>query len=79
MPTITINSGGFYFSGSVNGTPVQDIPRAGFNGLTFGQMQAAVILHEILHAAGVFGPDSGPGTRRGASMANSRTVRSNCF
>jgi RHS repeat-associated protein len=76
---IVVNSGGFYFTGLVDGKRVQDIPGSGFAGLNHSQMQAAVLLHELGHASGIFGADKGPGIPSGASQTNSQTIRRNCF
>jgi hypothetical protein len=80
VPQIVINAGGFFFNGgALNGTPVQQIPGSGFQGLTtVSQVQETVVLHELLHAAGVFGADSGPGVPAGASAANTAIVVRNC-
>jgi hypothetical protein len=81
VPEITINAGGFFFNGgTLNGKPVWQISGSGFKGVSsVSQMQDVVIIHELLHAAGVFGADAGPGVAAGASAANTATVVKNCI
>ncbi len=79
-PMITINPNGFFASGKLNGVAVQNIQGSGFQGLTsVEQVEAAVILHELGHATGVFGPDIGPGVPSNASATNTATVVKDCF
>jgi RHS repeat-associated protein len=74
-PIITINQNGFYFSGRMtNLTPVNDLGE--FSGLDIGEVQAAVIIHELLHAAGAVKPD---GDDPAASQQISQDVYNNCF
>ncbi len=74
---ITINTNGFFFSGTdPNGVPVNTIPNQGFVGLNFAQMRGAVIIHELLHAIGIFPPE---GNNSAQSHANSRAVQEACF
>ncbi|MGD0620017.1 MAG: hypothetical protein ABSB67_20430 [Bryobacteraceae bacterium] len=74
---ITVNPNDFYFTGTLNGVPVQNIGGSGFQGLTsLAQVQAAVILHELGHATGALPSDANSDT---ASMGNTATVVKDCF
>ena len=74
---ITINENGFYFSGNNSaGVAVNTLQRAGFRGLSLAQIRGAVIIHELLHAAGRIPSD---GTNPTQSQANSELVRRFCF
>ncbi|MFN0110981.1 MAG: RHS repeat domain-containing protein, partial [Blastocatellia bacterium] len=73
---IIVNSNGFYVSGTVNNIPVNTMQGQGFEGMNLQQIRGAIILHELLHAAGAIPSD---GTTPGQSSANSELVRENCF
>lgn len=80
---IVINASGYYFTGLLYGNfgpPVSTLDGQGFEGLTVDQVQAAIIIHELLHAAGAIpadGPDSNALPKQ--SQANSELVRNTCF
>lgn len=74
---ITINQGGFYFSGrDIHGVDVTTIRDRGFYGLSLGQLRGAVLIHELLHAAYRIPGDWDNPTQ---SQANSELVRTFCF
>jgi YD repeat-containing protein len=74
---ITVNQNGFYYTGrDSGGVAVNTLIDRGFYGLSLADMRGAVILHELLHAAGrIPGDLSNPRQ----SQANSELVRRFCF
>ena len=68
MPQITINPNGFFFTGTIGGTAVQNIAGSGFQGLTsLAQIQEAVILHELGRECS--GPTPGLECRPGQALS----------
>jgi hypothetical protein len=47
-------------------------PNSVFNGLTLLQMQETILIHELLHATGVVGPDN---LAQGITLGNGQVVQ----
>ncbi|MCG3144288.1 MAG: hypothetical protein HONDAALG_01707 [Gammaproteobacteria bacterium] len=74
---VNINQGSFFMHGlRSDGVAVTNVPDAGFYGLSLREIQAAVIMHELLHATWNLPSDSNDPQQ---SMANSGAVRLGCF
>jgi hypothetical protein len=74
---ITVNRNGFFFTGRTSdGRDLTTLQGRGFEGLSLRQLRGAVLIHELLHAAGRLPHDKDNPTR---SQKNSELVRRLCF
>lgn len=69
--------GGYFNDSAGNRVNVTSFAGQGFTGLSGTQIQAAALIHEMLHVSGVSGADSGP-LLLGLVLLTAR-VRQACF